>query len=263
MGLRKLFAIRLVTNPLGMPAGGLSEGLGAIHGDMEDLGSMLPDGRGVPGVGHWTDRPGNGGFYLERFHHLAQDGRAGAEHDHKVSDDGLMAQILDVQSHHAAAGGLVFTVDLPTARDAGQAVEPFPVGGSILISFRRSAGPGPDNAHFPLQHIDQLGKLVEPGGPQIFPPPDQAGVIMIEFGHGPSVGDQLLEILMMDVRVRPFAHAAEFINREGLAAVSDPLLRIESPAFGNQIDPNPAEKSGRHPDRRGHQNDGPIQTAFP
>ena len=77
----------------------------------------------------------------------------------------IRSRVLDVETDHFVEGSAVLPADLPEPGQAGNGIKPPSLPRLVELVFVRDAGPWPHKAHFAPQHIDNLGKFIQPGGP--------------------------------------------------------------------------------------------------
>lgn len=94
---------------------------------------------------------------------MAEDDRNGAPEEHEIQPD---APVMHVPAVHLYALGVVdvaATAGLPHAGDAGEdgvvLLDIFPIPRDFLLDD----GTGTDEAHLPLQDVQELGQLIEAG----------------------------------------------------------------------------------------------------
>lgn len=105
-----------------------------------------------------------------------QHGAEGAEDDLPVHREAALVDVLDVQVHPLFKAQLVaMRCDLPVAAQAGGHIQPLPLIGGILCDLTGQCRARADDAHFALQHVEELGQLVDAGLAQELAHPGDAG----------------------------------------------------------------------------------------
>src|SRR5436190_4459288 len=99
-----------------------------------------------------------------------QDRRNGTQQDAQVEPERAVLDVLEIEPHPLAEAQGTAPADLPQAGDAGLHVEPAQLPGLVLLDFLRNRGARADQAHVPLEHVEELRDLVEARDPQ--QPPD-------------------------------------------------------------------------------------------
>ncbi len=94
---------------------------------------------------------------------MAEDNRNGAPEKHEIQPD---APVMHIPAVHLDALGIVdiaSSASLPHASDAGEdrvvLLDIFPIPRDFLLND----GAGSDEAHLPLQDVQELGQLIEAG----------------------------------------------------------------------------------------------------
>lgn len=94
---------------------------------------------------------------------MAEDNRNGAPEKHEIQPD---APVMHIPAVHLDALGIVdiaSSAGLPHASDAGEGrvvlLDIFPIPRDFLLND----GAGSDEAHLPLQDVQELGQLIEAG----------------------------------------------------------------------------------------------------
>ncbi len=94
---------------------------------------------------------------------MAEDNRNGAPEKHEIQPD---APVMHIPAVHLDALGIVdiaSSAGLPHASDAGEdrvvLLDIFPIPRDFLLND----GAGSDEAHLPLQDVQELGQLIEAG----------------------------------------------------------------------------------------------------
>ena len=94
---------------------------------------------------------------------MAEDNRNGAPEEHEIQPD---APVMDIPAVHLDSFGIVYIASaagLPHAGDAGEdrvvLLDISPIPRDFLLYDR----PGSHEAHFPFQHVPELGQLIEAG----------------------------------------------------------------------------------------------------
>ena len=126
--------------------------------------------------------------------------------------------VVDVPAVHLDSFGIVYIASaagLPHAGDAGKGGMVFFNKLIISFHFHLHDRPGSYEAHFPFQHVPELGKFVEAGLSKEGAAFGNAGIafqleFFIPFRFGCRVGSQ--EVLQYFFRV--YAHGAEFVAVE-------------------------------------------------
>ena len=164
--------------------------------------------------------------------------------------------VLDVQVHPLFKAQLVaMGCDLPVAAQAGGHIQPLPLIGGILCDLTGQCRARADDAHFALQHIEELGQLVDAGLAQELAHPGDAGVVL-HLEHRAVLLIALHQVLELLLCVR--AHGAELVHLEQLAVASYPLLG-ENGAGTGAVDPDgrigdQQQRRKRHQRQRGQKN---------
>ena len=174
------------------------------------------------------------------------DFEQGAQQDAQVEPEAQVVDVPDVE------GELFFPTDGVTAVDLGPAGDAGPDGvaahlfGGVELEVLHEQRPWADEAHLALEHVDQLGQLVEAGAAQ------EAA----KAGQALRVGQQLA------AGVARVGHGAEFEDVEGPAVASRPwLAEQDGPA---QLQPQHEGDTGteRQDKDERYQNDDQVQDTF-
>ena len=88
-------------------------------------------------------------------------GRNRFEHDLEIRDIAALTHVLEIEAHPFLEADMAAPCDLPETGDSRRHFETPLLPGKVLGYFGGEIGPGPDDAHFPHEHIDELRQLVE------------------------------------------------------------------------------------------------------
>ena len=76
------------------------------------------------------------------------------------------ALVRDIQPDHFPKRRSVLAGHLPQPRQTRHALQPLPLFHRVLLVLVGNAGPRADDAHVAFQHVQNLGKLIQPRGPE-------------------------------------------------------------------------------------------------
>src|SRR5690348_13579939 len=96
----------------------------------------------------------------------------GPSQDHEVEKRRPVLDVVEVAPHGIFPWHVRASADLPEAGHAGMGQEPTTFGGPESLHLLRAARSGTDEDHVALEHVEQLGQLVEGVLPE---PPAQPG----------------------------------------------------------------------------------------
>lgn len=181
---------------------------------------------------------------------MAQYHRHGSPQQYHIQPD---APVVDVPAVHLDSFGIVYIASpagLPHAGDAGKDGIVFFNEFIISFHFRLHNRPGAYEAHFPFQHVPELGKFVEASLSEEGAALCNAGIIFqfeffIPFRFGRRVGSQ--EVLQHFFRV--YAHGAEFVAVKFFSVFSYAAVFEDDRSRGVVINPEgDGQKDGRDAD---------------
>lgn len=138
---------------------------------------------------------------------------------HRASD-----HILLVKIDLFFSGNTVAAVDLGPSRHAGaDVIHAFAHTELVHIGLTHDKGTGTNKAHIALQHVEELGKLVDAGFSE-------------EAAHAGDVGVRIGKIRSSGFVRSVDLHCAEFINLEKIAVFANTVLAEDNRAFGIELD---------------------------
>lgn len=117
----------------------------------------------------------------------------------------------------------------------------------IALTFIRDGRSRPNQGHFPSEHVDKLGKLVQTGLPQESSYPRHARVVRYFVNAvslaGTRIGrirfflaNKLLDILLMNFGIGISTHGPKLKKGKSLAKMADPLLPEKNRALRGSLD---------------------------
>lgn len=199
---------------------------------------------------------------------MAQYHRHGSPQQYHIQPD---APVVDVPAVHLDSFGIVYIASaagLPHAGDAGKNGIVFFNVFVVSFHFRLHDRPWPYEAHFPFQHVPELGKFVEAGLSKEGAALCNAGIVFqfeffIPFRFGRRVGSQ--EVLQHFFRV--YAHGPELVAVEFFPVLPYSPVFEDHRARGVVVDPEgDGEEEGRDEeaaDDGGSDVEDPLQEAVP
>ena len=177
---------------------------------------------------------------------MAQYDCYGPPEQHHIQPYGPVVDIPAVHLDSFRIVDIAAAASLPHAGDAGKDGVVFFDIFSISWYFCLYDRPGSHEAHFPFQHVPELGQFVEAGFSEEGAALCNAGIILqleffIPFGFGFRVGGQ--EVLQHFLRVH--AHGAELIAVEFFSISSYPSMLEDDGPRGVVVDPEGDGKENR------------------
>ena len=154
-------------------------------------------------------------------------------------------RVLDVEPDHLIESRAVLAADLPEPRQARNGIKPPSLPGLVELVFVRDAGPRPHEAHLAAQHVDELGKFIQPGGAQQGAQRNQPGIASrVQLRHGnftaPSTAGSGPDAIRLGIHL----HRPEFETGRTRAPCSRRAAGGRIPAPGNRTSP-PAPRQRR------------------
>src|SRR5690606_5751929 len=161
----------------------------------------------------------------------------GMEENHEVQLPALPLDVLDIQLRALLEVGIAAPVDLPQAGQAGAYLQS--LGLPQLVCVRRERGGARANqAHVPLQHIEELRKLVQARLAQELPDAGDARVVHdLEVRPGEMVEVRVLFLQLLSV----LEHRPELVHREAFTVHTGALLLEDHRAGRVQLDDQRSE----------------------
>ena len=162
--------------------------------------------------GHLTDIDALGAFRQEEDLHRCKD-------NFEILRNAWVSDIHEVHEQLVPGGGVVFPVDLGVAGEAGLGLEAEAELREFLFVLGSNLGAlrtGANDAHVPLEDVDELGKLVYADCADKVA--DRGDAVIVFAGR--ETGDTVLFCI--------HAHAAEFKYIEFSAVPGQALLAVES-----------------------------------
>lgn len=131
----------------------------------------------------------------------------------------------------------------------------------VHFALVRDGGPGAHQGHFSLQHVEELGKLVQArlpqdipqgGNPSVTGHPVNALPPLPPLRRGSSVppGDEFRHVLFGGRIVVVDVHGAELQGGESFSPLPQPVLFEEHRPLGGELDP---QDDGQEDRRENHQ----------
>ncbi len=138
------------------------------------------------------------------------EGRAGQNVE--IEPYRLMIYVPAIHGQSLIPVHCVASMNLGPARDAGFNEMSTRLLAAVPVHVAHEKWPGTDKAHLAGEHVDELGQLIQTGGPQKLPQSGQT----LAIGQG------------MAVAITRFAHGAELVHRERMAVKAGALLTKEN-----------------------------------
>ena len=159
-----------------------------------------------------------------------------------------MASVEDLEGLALAAlpGGVVPGYDLPPAGDAGLDGEHEVAGVAVLPGLLLRDGPGADHRELPLEHVGELGQLVQGGPAQEAAHAGDPGVA-VDLLLAPPLGELGLGEVALGVLVGVGVHGAQLVDVKRFAVLPDAPLPEDRGARALQAD---GQAGGGHGDRQ-------------
>lgn len=175
-----------------------------------------------------------------------------------------MLGIKDIHGDHLAESSLVFTVDLPVARQSGGRVDSFLLPRFVTFKFVWQAWTWPHQTHVSSNNIEELRQFVQTRSTQQTPQGYQPRITsFIELCHWRIVSDQVCEMSLMSLGFRIHFHASKLEDHEEPSAMTHALLSVENGSWRSDLNQKHDQNHDRQPERKTYGHQTQIKDAFP
>ena len=158
----------------------------------------------------------------------------------KIQPEGTVLDVIQIHHHHIVIAHLAAAANLPEAGHPWGNLKPPPVPLLHHLILEGQAGPGADEGHVALEHIEQLGQFIDAVSADNSADRGHPGIpcYLIISLLSPS-GDQIPHKPPMVAVVGVDVHGPEFIPDEGPAVFTDDCGLVKYGSPGSELDNDP------------------------